>query len=1279
MKGKAKGIGYGTAFAVIVLTLVIIMGTYYILRTYTSGMVALQNYAEALQKPQLEIKGYTVQDNRITVYLINKGPGAVLIDNVKIFKEDVNGVPTGTVSASNLQGTVFIPVGGSKAFVFEVPDITDYVFWNKPVRILVETNKGLFTLSYPTLTGVIYVNIHLPTWLSTAGNLRNQFYNSLILDVSIGSYRSTINLGDALSRPCNNPMVSPPTQFFRYKICHMTDTGGDTIVVALESIAGVEYHLKVRGSIQVPLIQYPVTWSGGQEQNEVPRFFFTRKTISYMSIASVAPGARTEVSFTIPDVFWRNGPPQVPPNNMESSWIIDFSWLFDTRGATGSILDDFAHVYRRIGEGLNENSLSDEQRIMTIAGRIVYTGLATYSNPYDCQVYPLPVTPDQVHPQLPDDDDVKELIKKAYMETFGDGKYSRTTGIPFIIKDFPNGCSVSPQLGTMILDVKVKLPLKSGKYLIIPVFSYDDKDDSWGRTGRIQVNLGVEVRNPNGQPIAYKNAIEGEGLGADERGPTQFAFPMSVKAQSSGVYTVHFKVYWYAKDSLGSPTADMALYISKIIVIPMAGTSDVCLYQTPSSLYPAYPWEVIDTSTGSMYDYGKANIITVYKPSNPYLHLYPEAQAPIPESNNWYTLLTFNRYYSTTIENNAQYTSLSSWRYKNMLNQKVYIKSMVTDGDDRFWYAVGLLAVDVGYIRPPLDDSSPNTLYAMVSDIMRQGYFFVVAAGYHYYDSNPTQPDKKVKIQIVLSGIPYDSYGYYILVPYYFFGDGGQYTEPPEQIQVSGGTIISGGNPPSEPMSRGEILIVKAYSGTVTITFTLPTPIATDTPSTGINDVYTYLGIGGIAVILNPDKYVNQYDGGHNTYSKSQFPYGGIYLLNVEPISSSTPIYVKVYDEDGNLIREDSFTFGGIANIRIGIDELNGYLNYEYWTYPYKDMYVVISNAKCTMPGQGNSLGNYLGGSSTSSTSSYSTSSTPVSGTGTASTSGITTGRGESSQNSPQYITVTVRNTDGTYYTSRWIPIKITSTITKFWSGVGDGSDVYVTTGSGAPVRYMVAYLDKAHKYAVIYVYNNRNIPPNGEVTYKIWFGGTNKYPSYRVSPSWSVYSDNYISQAQAGTKYLYTRITSVQTTYDGIYVSGGTSKGYRNVKTYTLEYYPAKGLLVNLNELGGWTEIELDVTTVSGTTYKIVMYTFNSNGPEVYVYKNGVLVETKEVGQLSSLGLIAGYDIGGQVKVNLDSPIKTVKIVPLDGWNSNVKISISAYTPRPPEHSPQMLSITIS
>jgi len=185
---KIKGIGYGTAFAIIVLTLITLMSTYYIIRTYSSAETALENYAISLQKPQLEVTGYNAHGNQIVVYLVNKGPGAVVIKDVKLYKQDVNGVPTGTTDAI-MNGPVYVPVGGTVDVTFDVSNLVDYVFWNKPIRLMVLTNKGILVISYPTLTGVMYVNIHLPSWINDIYDSK-KILDNLMLNVRIPGYNS---------------------------------------------------------------------------------------------------------------------------------------------------------------------------------------------------------------------------------------------------------------------------------------------------------------------------------------------------------------------------------------------------------------------------------------------------------------------------------------------------------------------------------------------------------------------------------------------------------------------------------------------------------------------------------------------------------------------------------------------------------------------------------------------------------------------------------------------------------------------------------------------------------------------------------------------------------------------------------------------------------------------------------------------------------------------------------------------------------------------------------
>jgi len=924
---KSKGIGYGTAFAIIVMALVILMGTYYIVRTYSSGIAALQNYAESLQKPQLEVTRFTASNNQITVTLANKGSGAVLINNVELYKEDVNGIPTGTIPASNLAGTVFVPIGGTVSFNFNVQDISNFIFWNKPIRILVETDKGLYSLSYPLMTGLIYVNIHLPTWLTSSGNLRNQFYSAIQLYVSMGGFSSIpISLTPALNAPCSSPIVSPPSAFFSYKICSLQSNSGDDVVVVLYAIAGVEYTLSVYGKPSVPLIQYPINWTQPQSSNDVPTFLFTSYAINYSSVVSVAPGSTSEVSFTIPDVFWQNGytRPQPSQNQTSSPTVIDFSWLLDTTN----------NAYRSVGGNTENIYFQDYQKVLTIAGRLLYEGVITYTNPYGCPAYPLPVAPGQMHPEV-NDSNVITLANNAYSETFtaSGTSYSKPTGVPVILR--LSSCSSTPSIGANVLEVQVKLTLNSGSYLVIPVTAYDDQGLSYILHQKsFAASIYEWITDPNGKTVAMDSVTSASAYTIYAL--TQFTPQLLVNANTAGVYTLRITVQLYQGSNL--PKA-LAVYISKIIVIPISGSTSVCMYQAKS--YPSFPWVMIDTSTGNMYQYSLANVITVYKPPTSNPGSYPQAITQIT-ANNWQQLIGFYNGANTqsTFYNYASGVSVTSWPYLNTLSNYILIYGMINTtigNNNRFQGAIGYIAEDIGYITNP----SPN---AYVANIMGRGYFYVVLAQYTLYSTQNTS-DKRVQIEISIPSVPAGSY---ILVPYYFYGDLGYYRDPP-QIQVTGGTTIAGVPPPSNITNSGNLLVVYVSNSgsTVNIIFTLPTPPLLSILSSGVND-WTYLGIGGIAVIKDPNSYANQLAPGTPTSNNFNDNYG-IYLLKVTPVSPYTPVYISAYDLNGNLLASTSYSIASTTNLVLSIDAFTGAYNYDYWTYPYKQMYIVLSNAKCVM------------------------------------------------------------------------------------------------------------------------------------------------------------------------------------------------------------------------------------------------------------------------------------------------------------------------------------------
>jgi len=745
---------------------------------------------------------------------------------------------------------------------------------------------------------------------------------------------SSISLRTALSKDCEKLEQAAPTneRFFSYKACYIGTRNGDTAVFVLEALAGVEYTLRVTGEpgVPLPLLEYPVEWGEqGQPVDMVPWFKFDQTSVAYTSIVAASPGSKAEVTFTIPDLFWRPGQAPKHPKDVQTSWVLDFSWLFYTAGSPDlgygigiGDPEDFATQ-----PGSPPDKLTPEQKILTLAGRAVYTGLVTYNSPLGCEVYPQPVPPNGVHPQ-PGDSSISKAIMRAYQPDIGGYDYKHT-GIPIVFA--ASTCRRDPPQDGIVLEVKVKIPLRGGSYIIIPVFSYDDSGN------RFKALFMVTLRDPGGAMVGAAFTREGEGTfyGEDPShsiiGPTQYAIPMAVKTGTPGVHTLSIVVRneggWNREEVI-------ALYLSKIVVVPMDEVGDVCVYRLPSYSYPAYPWVIINAKRGEVRDYGKAVIAPVYKPEqaqSPYSQ--PEAYAVLSPQYmaTWRALATFYTFPVNQFRFDARGTTLTSWRYKNELGG-ITIRGMVTSGDDRLGAVHVMVAVDIdGVIYPPVRIAA---FHQKATNFMSKGYFFFVAAEYRYYDGD-LRPDREVLIRLELPTVPA---GHLILVPYVFDWDEPAVSLP--SVSGYGATLEAR----YQLSTVGTLMVLRAQGGPVTVEFKLAVPAKTDDPRYRYASKYSFLAIGPVAVIENPNVYAH--------VRKGAVPYG-IFVTDVEPLPGMD-VYIRVYDEDGRLINKDDdrFQASGTFNARIGIDVFRGHLNFEWWTYPYRDMFVVVHNARCASPGQ---------------------------------------------------------------------------------------------------------------------------------------------------------------------------------------------------------------------------------------------------------------------------------------------------------------------------------------
>ena len=365
---RSRGIGYGTALAIIVMTIIILMGMYKITETYIKSETALQKYSEAMQKPHLRITATLINENGINVTITNDGPGGVYIKQVYLYKENTEGVPAEAVP-SDMQTGAFLPLGGQITVHFPVTDTENYVFWDKPLRILVETDKGVIDLAFRQPTTRVYVNIHLPSWAAKYQNLVDRILPGLNLEIDMPSQiplsHFDINLQPALTNPCSAPQMLPPAPHFQYYACLSEDR--TTVTVYLDVISGMEYRVRLYGkNVSLPIIMQtidavrtgPTTTLG---------FNFQTVTISYTSRFAATPGSSVTIDFKIPDVTWENKRVRVP-NNASTSYVIDFSWMLKP------VMKDDKYEWDNMIVSPGMNSATEPWRaLLTVAGPVIST------------------------------------------------------------------------------------------------------------------------------------------------------------------------------------------------------------------------------------------------------------------------------------------------------------------------------------------------------------------------------------------------------------------------------------------------------------------------------------------------------------------------------------------------------------------------------------------------------------------------------------------------------------------------------------------------------------------------------------------------------------------------------------------------------------------------------------------------------------------------------------------------------------------------------------------
>lgn len=568
MRGR-RGITVGVVMAVVVLTAVAVIGIYQIMRTYTVSYRALAEYSVQVQKPVFRLAAVSLNGTNVTFTLVNEGPVGARVDRVHLFVYDQStGVPASTDA---FPYNKYVSVGGRVEIQVPVSNINRYMAQNKPVRFAVETDKGPVLVGADPLRGTLRINMILPQH----GQSGDVVFSNNILHITCPAVTSTpwqTYFNYRFSVPAPPGSYPEGTTFY-------VDPSNKFSSVSVEIPAIAPCMITLQSTIQRVRIIGPYTSLAQLQTAEQANFLIDNRTrtITLRAIADIKPGGVANVEFNLPEIIAERID-ITPPTGTQAS-VIDFSWYY------------FGHETENPAE---ETHFRLNMQTYELTARILASGAIQVTSPSGCMIYPPASNNPGSPPGLISAWDWYEYTPtetNEYVVPIGPiimiFRHAYHTG-PTIVTT-PSSC-MSLSNGAVMMRVIVPFRLSQGRYLIVPVMTYDDKDSYPTYTPPFII--------PNALRVSFRLAVEGPGGTftqfdePDAMGPVQIAYPFVINA-GGGDYRVVLDVIY--RDG----TADwLRVIVSKVVIIPILGSPLMCTFDAPSE--PMYPFATINMQTGSV-------------------------------------------------------------------------------------------------------------------------------------------------------------------------------------------------------------------------------------------------------------------------------------------------------------------------------------------------------------------------------------------------------------------------------------------------------------------------------------------------------------------------------------------------------------------------------------------------------------------------------------------------------------------------------------------------------
>ena len=893
---RARGIALGAAIAIIVIASLVVFGIYKLQQAYLSGYTALSDYAITLQKPQFKVSEVKATGNTITVTLTNLGPGEAHVYRVSLYKYSTSDVP---VEKLDVIVDKAVPVGASFDVVFNIQDLSSFIFWNKPLRILVETDKGLSILSYPGLTGNIYVNIELPPWYPEVASRTR-----LTLEISpIGtpSTPTSVSLSSTLPAcDAGNPAVFTNGEFAVAEACIYNTRnpyiGPPVIRVKVTGLAGIDYKLHLTGTMPIIKVGDNQAWNRYSAVGAGFRVY--TYSVDIPVTARIDPGDTKAVTIKLPDIL---------------AGIVEYQETIPSRPYTQII--DFTEYQP---EGIDDHRADEVSRPnmrALVVQTLIDNGVIIPYSPAGCRI---------------EEDDMWYNNLTALELYQGTKKINFHTGI--LIR-FKTPCSDVDEW--TMLTVEVPINLTKGKYIIIPVFTATMEKKFLGGNGppNAQFSAWASIVDSARQVVAWGVGISDPGTDPYDEDTILYTDAIVANIQADGTYYVqmHLQVnpdlgYHNENDYRG------AIIVSKIIIIRAGEYKSICIFRF--NQIPAFPFVTIDLQTGEKTIDSKVVFAPIYTPppDRQALEYYSEA------------VLTPD---ITLYAPNANYITLSdgtnSWDLDIQMPTRsvtgiggdtITAKIGSTDPQNTYGIYGGIAVKNIYGIVPSTGKSEGN-----IQDLINKGATLYVKIEYDPYNGTDlSSPEGYIELKIPIPGP-----NYYVIIPVVGYASGGYLRAP--HYEAWGVTVT---NSYGDLSTNGyDNIILETYgSGILTIR------IYTGIPQ-GISGLFTSTYEAAIAlkaVVVTPKLSISDYN---IKIPLDGFP-AGILLRNVQALAPASFRAYVVQVSTGNIIASWDFRALYPQNTYDLLLSITGYET-QYpltrWVAEREPTYLVVEGVRCPITG----------------------------------------------------------------------------------------------------------------------------------------------------------------------------------------------------------------------------------------------------------------------------------------------------------------------------------------